>query len=437
MTDLTRWLHEASPYIQKHRDQVMVVVVPGECLTTDDKTDRLSRTARQLLQDLVLLQRLGIKLIVVHGARQQIVQALTTAGLDSNYSLGLRVASADHMPVIKQTIGAVRLQIESGMTLTETGQSDHACTVVGGNYITAKPYGIHQGVDFGYTGRVRRVQVQALQQQLALHNLVLLSPLGYSLNGEVYNLRAEDIATAIAAELSAYKLIFLIEQQGLTDDSGVLIEQMSVDQSQKYQQQMTDPHSTLTRDLQFAISAAEQGVERIHLISYQQPGALLEELFTRQGSGTLIEQGHYDVLRTATLDDIPAILRLIEPMQQQQMLVNRGQAELAQMIQQFVVIQQEGSIISCGAMVPYDDKSAELLCIVVDPEYTAKNIGRRLLSALEQRAKQLDLQSVFVLSTQTVSWFEEQGYQASDVSTLPAGRDYDQQRQSRVLVKKL
>ena len=305
-----------------------------------------------------------------------------------------------------------------------------------GNNIAAQPIGVVDGVDHQLTGRIRRVDRKAISAQLDAGAIVLLSPLGYSPTGEVFNLSLDDIAVHTAAAIEADKLILFGEADGITGENGELLRQCSVGEAQG----MALANEEQARLLATASRACLSGVSRCQIISYKDDCALLEELFTHDGSGTLIASDSYEQSRVASIDDIGGILELIEPLEQSGVLLKRSRELLEAEIRQFRILERDGRIIACAALYPFEeDNCGELACIVTDPEYRGGERGLRLLNELEREARRHGLDAVFVLTTQTAHWFIEQGFEESTRKALPGQRNalYNLQRNSKVLFKKL
>jgi amino-acid N-acetyltransferase len=178
----------------------------------------------------------------------------------------------------------------------------------------------------------------------------------------------------------------------------------------------------------------------VHFLDRQADGAMLMEFFTRDGVGTVMTSAPLARLRDATIDDVGAILGLIEPLEADGTLVKRGRERLEMEITRFSVVEHDGVIVGCAALYPFStEKSAELACLAVMPDFRRSGYGDQLRSHIEARAKKLKLKRLFVLTTRTAHWFIERGFVESDVDALPAARRelYNLQRRSKVLVKAL
>ena len=309
------WFRNSAPYIHAHRDRTFVILFGGEAVENENFA--------HLIHDIALLNSLGVKMVLVHGARPQIDKQLKTLSIKSDFVDGSRITPADAMPGVEQAVGQVRIRIEAQLSigLANTPMAGAAIKVISGNFVTAQPYGVHNGVDYCQTGNVRKVNAQTIENQLQQNNMVLVSPVGYSPTGEIFNLRAEDVATEIAITLKADKLIFIMENNGVLDSDANLLPQLNLPQAEQWlinhgvnnhnksEQQNIDTQLHLNN----AAHACRGGVKRAHLISRNIDGALLLELYTRDGVGTLVTADNYEGLRHATIEDIGGILELITP----------------------------------------------------------------------------------------------------------------------------
>ncbi|MCR9105431.1 MAG: amino-acid N-acetyltransferase [Gammaproteobacteria bacterium] len=425
-----RWFRNTSPYINAHRGKTFVLMLGGSAAQHDNFPN--------IIHDIALLNSLGVKLVLVHGSRPQIEQRLAKAGLESAVHNNIRVTDNAAMEHVKDAAGSLRAQMEAllSMGLPNSPMQGARIRVCSGNFITAKPIGVVDGVDFHHTGKVRRVDSASIHKLLEGGSIVLQSPLGYSPTGEIFNLALEDIAVHCAAAINADKLILFGSEQGLLDEAGELIRQCAVGQADTLQL-ANDAQAKL---LDTAKRACQQGVPRCQIISYKDDCALLEELFTHDGSGTLVANDDYEQSRIAQIDDVGGILELIEPLEQEGILLKRSRELLEQEISQFRLLERDGRIIACAALYPFTEEgSGEIACIVSHPDYRGGQRGQRLLKLLEVEARRLGLTRVFVLTTQTAHWFIEQGFVESSQNDLPSEKKalYNLQRNSKVFFKSI
>jgi acetylglutamate kinase/N-acetylglutamate synthase-like GNAT family acetyltransferase len=534
--DFVRWFRQATPYVHAHRGRTFVILFGGEAVA--------DKTFRNLIHDLALLHGLGIRLVLVHGARPQIQASLARQGAGFRYVKGLRVTDAAALACVKEAAGSLRVEIEAlfSQGLANSPMAGVRIPVASGNFVTAKPLGVIEGVDYLHTGVVRRVDREALRQRLDSGAIALMPPIGYSPTGEVFNLSATDVARSTAIALKADKLIFLLEDTaGLSDDQGQLVSNIisrdvatlleqgtgaadqpdaspgggpatqpavapTVMRRQDTPLIMKDipvtfmlsmapaavpakvaqakhsepapalakqpatphmpvmsgkpaaselptapavalvkgPHTQLPADLAQALRAGAdaciQGVKRVHLVSRRLDGALLRELFTRDGVGTLITDAPFEELRPARIDDVAGILELLQPLEEAGVLVRRSRERLETEIDRFYLMERDGMAIATAALYGYPvEGMAELACFAVHPEYRARGRGALLLERMEAMARQRGLTRLFVLTTQTAHWFRERGFEPAPLADLPMAKRvlYNYQRKSKVFIKRL
>jgi amino-acid N-acetyltransferase len=424
----------SAPYIHAHRGRTFVLVFGGEVVAGEQFPD--------LVHDIALLHSLGIRLVLVHGARPQIETKLKAHGATIEYANGLRITGDDALVCVKEAAGTVRVEIEAllSMGLANTPMSGARIGVSSGNFVTARPLGVREGIDYCHTGEVRRIDGTSIRQHLDDRRIVLLSPLGYSPTGEVFNLGAGDIATATAAELQADKLILMTEGNPLRDGRRRALSQLTLEEAVALLESGRRLPAATRRHLQQAVRACRHGVQRVHILDRKCNGALLLELFTRDGHGTLITAGEYEGLRAANIDDVGGILELIKPLEAEGILVRRSRELLEMEIDHFTVIERDGTIIACAAIYPSEKKAlAELACLAVHADYRDMGRGDALLQAIEDRAVRAGVKTLVVLTTRTTHWFRERGFVPGDKSHLPVRKKdlYNYKRNSKVFYKRL
>ncbi len=423
------WFRSASPYIHTHRGSTIVVYFGGEAIGSEKFPN--------LIHDLALLSSLGMRLVVVHGARPQIENRLEINKVSQKYSKGLRVTDLEALSCVKEAVGATRVEIEALFStgIVNSPMAGAQIQVSSGNFVTARPLGVRDGVDFCHTGEVRRVDTQAITRRLDSGEIVLVSPVGYSPTGEVFNLSSLDVASSVAVALEADKLVLLTEGNKGIDATGQLLQQMS----QKDVENLLESDSSIS-ELLCALTASKHGVERVHLIDRAISGGLLLELFTRDGVGTLVSAAPFDAIHQATVEDIGGIMELISPLEEAGVLVKRSREKLEIEIKHFTVMEREHAIIACGALYAYENENiAELACLAVDPTYLNEGRGELLLAEMEKEAKELGTIELFVLTTQSAHWFIERGFTEGKIEQLPHKKQslYNLQRNSKVFFKKL
>ena len=432
-TRLVAWVRQAAPYIHAFRGRTFVVAFGGEVLADG--------AAQALMYDIALLDSMGIRLVLVHGARPQIDAEMHDRNLEPRFHKSLRVTDAAALECVKRAMGVTRIEIEALLSqgLPNTPMAGAFLRVTGGNFITARPVGVLDGVDFQYTGAVRKVIAEEIQGDLAQENVVLITPIGASPTGEIFNLAWEEVAEAVAVAIQADKLIYLSDAPGLVDRKGVAIDALTVDEAEQLRRKVAQAPE-ISRVLPGSIRALRGGVGRVHFLDRKADGAMLMEFFTRDGYGTVMTQDPLARLRDATIDDVGAILGLIEPLEADGTLVKRGRERLEMEITRFSVVEYDGVIVGCAALYPFSgEKAAELACLAVTPAFRRAGYGDQLRKHIEARAKKLKLKKLFVLTTRTAHWFVERGFVEAELDALPKARRelYNYQRRSKVLVKTL
>ncbi len=437
------WFRSVAPYIHKFRNQTFVVGVCGEAIAAGKLP--------HLAQDLAMIQSMGVKVVLVHGFRPQVNEQLQAKGHAAKYSHGIRITDEIALDCAQEAAGQLRYEIEAAFSqgLPNTPMAGSTVRVISGNFITARPVGIVDGVDFQHSGLVRKVDTAGILRTLDFGAMVLLSPFGFSPTGEAFNLSMEEVATSVAVALQADKLIFVTEIPGIlldplqpASDDNVIDTELPLAAAERLLAELpaalhpTDPAFYL----QHCVKACKAGVERSHIIPFNVDGSLLLEIYVHDGIGTMVVDEKLESLREATGDDVGGIVQLIEPFEQDGTLVKRSRTEIERDAGNYTVIEHDGVIFACAALYPYPEaKTAEMAALTVSPAVQGQGDGERVLKRIEQRAKAAGLDSIFVLTTRTMHWFIKRGFAQVDPDWLPEARKrkYNWDRKSQVLVKKL
>ncbi|PHM72142.1 amino-acid N-acetyltransferase [Xenorhabdus kozodoii] len=433
-TELVEVFRHSVPYINAHRGKTFVIMLGGEAIAHENFTN--------IVNDIGLLHNLGIRLIVVYGARPQIEQNITEHHCQSVYHKHTRVTDAKTLDLVKQAAGLLQLEITArlSMSLNNTPLQGANISVVSGNFVIAQPLGIDDGVDYCHSGRVRRIDEKAITQQLDNGAIVLIGPVAVSVTGESFNLTSEEIATQLAIKLKAEKLIGFCSFQGVLDTEGNALSEMFPNEGEVHLHELEnagDYYSGTVRFLRGAIKACRRGVRRSHLISYQENGSLIQELFSREGIGTQIVMERSEQIRRANINDIGGILELIRPLEQQGILVRRSREQLEMEIDNFTLIELDNVAIACAALYSYpNEKIGEMACVAVHPDYRNSSRGEILLNSISSQAKQEGLEKLFVLTTRSIHWFQEKGFEPAEIEMLPVEKQalYNYQRRSKILM---
>lgn len=434
------WFRTVAPHIHAYHGKTFVVAIAGELIAAG----KLSSFA----QDLAILHAMGIKLVLVHGFRPQVSEQLRSKGHAERFSNGLRITDAVALDSAQEAAGQLRFEIEAAFSqgLPNTPMANAIVRVVSGNFLTARPVGIVDGVDFIHSGVVRKVDGATIRRAIDIGAMVLLSPVGFSPTGEAFNLTMEDVATSTAIALQADKLLFITEVAGihedLADPESPIDTELALIDAERLLATLPPPvrPSDTAFYLRHCVRACQGGVERSHILPFAMDGSLLMEVFTHDGIGTMVVDEKLESLREATSDDIGGVLQLIEPFERDGTLVKRSRTEIERDIGHYTVIEHDGIIFGCAALYPYpESRTAEMAALTVSPQVQSQGDGERILKRVEQRARSMGLDSIFVLTTRTMHWFIKRGFEQVDAEWLPEARKrkYNWDRRSQVLIKKL
>src|SRR5918996_3473367 len=413
-----RWFRQVAPYVHDFGGRTFVIGFGGEMVAERARFE-------QFIHDVNVLASLEIRLVLVHGARPQVEAEMKAKGLRSRYAHGLRITDEEALTVVKHAAGVLRVEIEALLSqgLPDSPMARAQIRVASGNYITARPIGVRNGVDFQFTGAVRKVDAAALAAQLDVADIVLVPHLGYSSTGEVFNLAWEDVAESIAVALRADKLLMYTDRLPTNRKDEVVSELTADEAAALAAAKKSNLTPAAARALEHLARAVEGGVARGHLVTRRAAGSLLLELFTHAGVGTMVTADAVERLRPAKIEDVRGMLALIEPLEAEGTLVKRSRELLESEIGNFLVIEHDARIVGCAALYPFpDDKSAESACLAVAAEYRDAGHAERLLKACEERAKGLRLRKLFALTTHAAHWFVEQGFRPAAVDALPERR---------------
>ena len=440
-TALVKGFRQSVPYVNAHRGKTMVIMLGGEAVADGNFSN--------IISDLALLHSLGVKIVLVHGARPQINSILEQNCYATPYHKGIRVTDETSLNYVMQASGQLQLSITAqlSMSLSNTPMAGTQLNVVSGNFVISQPLGVDDGVDYCHSGKIRRIDVDGINRMLDQGSIVLLGPIASSVTGESFNLLSEEVATQVAIKLKADKLIGFCSEQGVIDEDGNAVAELFPKEAEQILQNMlsspelqNENSSGTMRFLRASTTACRAGVPRSHLVSYKVDGALIQELFSLDGIGTQIVQASAEQVRLADIDDIGGILDLIRPLEEQGVLVRRSREQLEQEIHQFTIIEKDGLIIGCAALYPYvQEKMAEMACVAIHSEYRDGNRGLLLLNHMKLQCKAQGIKQLFVLTTHSLHWFREQGFHEMSVDFLPSHKQnlYNYQRKSKVLAIEL
>ena len=433
-TALIDAIRHSAPYVNLHSGRTFVILIGGDTL----KDSHIS----SVISDIAILQSLGIKLVLVFGAKPQIDQALEEANISSKFHRHLRISDDQTFKIIKRICGEIQLDLTAkfSMGISNTPMQGANIGVVSGNFVTAKPIGVVDGVDFCHSGSVRRINKRAIKDELDRGNIVLISPIGVSVTGENFSVNAEDMASRIAIDLKADKFITFSSFPGILDADGNTVPELFIDEAEDYLHKLgDDDFSNTARYLRAAVASCKAGVPRSHLVSHVEDGALIQELFTRDGIGTQIVQESAEQCLQATVNDIPSLMELIRPFEESGALIHRAREQLELEIDHYIIIKRDGMVIGSAALYCYDNKMAELACLVIHPEYRNSNRADILIEKITHEALNRGIEKLFVLTTKTAHFFQERGFEEGAVSDLPFEKasHYNYNRNSKIFIKNI
>ncbi len=427
------WFRAVAPYVHAFKRKVFVIAVSGEAIAAGHMP--------RICEDLALLRALGMRIVVVHGSRPQIQEQLRLRQVAPRFHNGLRITDIAALECAKEASGEIRLDIEAAFSqgLANTPMANADIKILSGNFITAKPLGVVDGVDMQQTGVVRKVSSEIIQLALNSRAVVLLSPLGFSPTGEAFNLDMEDVASSVATAVHAEKLVFITETPAILNADGELIRELSEVAAEELLNSNTLPQDTAFY-LKHAIKSIKSGVARAHLVPFTIDGGALLEIFTHDGVGTMIADDDLEELREASIDDVGGIVKLIEPLEAEGTLIKRDRGRIERETDYFSVIEHDGRLFGCAALYPFpQEKMGELACLTVSPEAQGMGDGEKLLKRIEQRARAVGIDKLFVLTTRTAHWFLKRGFVVATLDDLPKDKQrmYNWSRMSQVFIKKL
>ena len=412
-----------APYVHAHRGRTFVLCLDSALLESGAAADTL-------LQDLAQLQVLGVRLVLVFGARCRLDALLP----DAPFHDGVRVVRAADLPAVQAAVGALQSDLQARLSrgLATTAHAGLRLRVLTGNLVAARPRGVHEGVDFEHSGEVRRVAAEEIGPLLDRGAVALLPPLGYSATGEVFLLQAVELARAAAQSLRADKLIYLHAEPALRAGGRRLRRLTTAEAAALRKRRRLRPG--YARMLRAAVDASLAGVDRIHLLDGRRDGALLRELYTHAGDGVMVTRSDAHAPRRAEVADLGGILELIDPLVEQGVLAERARAELELRVRDFRVIEIDGLIAACACLRPLDAGRAELLGLAVHPEHRGEGHGAALLAELERAAAAAGARALYARTTRAMHWFRERGFRPAP----PRRRGFaGRLRNARVFVKQL
>ena len=405
-------------YANKFKDATVVIYLDDEVI---DSPLFLSH-----MQDIALIHQVGLKVVIVPGARKRIDQILSVSNISCHYQNGIRITDQEAMPLIKMAAFDIS-------NIVMTSLAAHQITATIGNWVRARSKGVLDGIDYGTAGEIDKLQTEAIINTLDNGFVPIFPCIGWNSQGKPYNISSVSLAKEIAINLKADKLFFLTKN-GIINKSQFTIPKeisfsecddipaMNIEELELFLNVNKDADKKMLSLLSAAGDACKNGVTRSHILNGSYDGVLPCEIFSDLGSGTMIYSQNYGGLRSMKSEDIPAVLSLMRPFIERKILLPRNTETLSQNLQDYIVYEIDGGIRACAALHIYPDSQAEIAGVAVDESFSNLGIGPKMIQFLLDRAKSKLLNSVFVLTTQTSDWFEKLGFVPDTIDSLPQER---------------
>ena len=446
-------------YIKKFRNAVVVVYLDDRLLDSPNFSSHI--------RDICLIHEAGLKVILVPGAAKRISEILTEAKIQWSFHNNCRITPPEAMPLIKMAAFDVSNQIM-------TSFAGEKVTSVIGNWVRARSKGVIDGFDYGTSGEIDKLQIDAVKTILDNGFIPIFPCIGWSAAGKPYNISSVQLSQQIAIHLKADKLFYMVSDAEISSDNFTIPENIGtsaegtvpamnieeVDQfietnkawvnSMEISENSTEPLvvfkdkqtvscETIFTLLKLAKTACNEGVDRVHIINGSIDGTVPCEIFSDLGSGTMIYTNNYGKIRQMTRDDISEVITLMQPFVNQGILLQRTKEQLDNQYQNYIVYELDGAIRACSALIPYPDGQMEIAAVAVDKTCSNIGIGPKMIKFLVKQAKEMKASGLFLLTTQTSDWFENLGFIPSEVSTLPQQRKekWTPERGSKVLRYKI
>lgn len=426
----------SSPYINAHQGLVFVVHIPGALLEEE--------LFASVMEDIALMSVVGIKLILVLGPEAQVNRRLAQENIKSKFVDGIRVTNQRALQIVKEVAGSMRFEVEAQLSRGVINMpSAGRVSIVSGSFYSAQPVGVIDGEDFGYTGKVRRIDAEALSMRLDQGDIIVIPNVGSSPSGQHFNCMSEEVAAECAGQLGAEKLIFMGNGETLYDKrSDHTIPNLTLKSAARF---LRIKQNELPRHFRNAmtcsVQALQKGVRRAHILNRFLNGVLLMEVFHRDGVGLMVSRDLYEGFRKARLTDLNGLEEIIKPLEEQGILKERSRTTLERDIGQFVVIERDGMIIACMSLSQIENEPtwAELGCLAVHRDYRKLGKGDAMLGFTERMAYDMGVRNLIILSTQSFDWFKERGFSEVSVDDMPKSRQaqYDKTRNSKIFHKLL
>jgi amino-acid N-acetyltransferase len=431
MTEDMNLLRQGFSYAHRYRNAVFVMKLDGTVI--DHPQFPL------LIRDIALLQQVGIRVVLIPGARERIDEIIERYGFTTEYHRGIRITTDKTIPFARMAAFDVSNRLMTGLA----GQDVNA---VVGNWVRAKSLGVVDGVDYQFSGTMERILVEPVREVISMGMIPIFPCIGWNSAGKPYNLSSDELALQIATALRAEKLFFITtdgqmttERFSCSKECGIsrdgTISRIDASTAGEFLEMNKDREDELFR-IRLAQRACGQGIHRVHILDGRIEGVLLQEIFSNQGVGTMVHTNLYESIRDMKTSDVSDVLRIMDPYISDGILVPRDKQSLQQEYNDFVVFDVDGIVHGCAALHPFGEDQAEIAAVAVDPRYQGSGIGGRLVSFLIERARSRGIKQLFVLTTRTADWFERKGFRRAGLDDIPERKrlQYNSNRNSSVLV---
>lgn len=415
-------------YIRRFKNASVVIYIDDRVIDSSLFTSHI--------QDICMVHEAGLQIIIVPGARKRIDEVLRQAKLDWKIEGGCRITGEEAMPLIKMAAFDVSNRIMTSLA----GEKK---TAVIGNWVRARGKGFRNGIDYATSGEIDKIQIEAIKTVLANGFIPIFPCIGWSAAGKPYNISSIQLAAEIAQRIQADKLFFLLPEAEITAKNFTIpseinlspeghVPALNLEEAELFLRQnpaaaqnthlVYDTQGNIYNLIRLGISSCQKGVSRVHILNSHLDGTIPCEIFSDFGSGTMIYKSNYGGIRNMSIDDVPAVLNLMRPFVEQEILLPRTEDSLATDFSDYIVYELDGGIRACAALHLYDDGQAEIAAVAVDANCSHLGIGPKLVAFLTQQAKDSGAKSVFIMTTQTADWFESLGFKPDKIETLPKER---------------
>ena len=407
-------------YIKRFKNASIVIHIDNEIIDSPLFVSHI--------RDIAMIHQAGLKVIIVPGARIKIDNILSQNKISWTYKNGVRITTPE-------TISLIKNAAFDTANIVMTSLAGENLTAVIGNWVRARGKGVLSGIDYGTAGEIDKLNDEAINTVLESGFIPIFPCIGWSLNGKPYNISSAQLAAQIATHIHADKLFFLLpnaeisketfkipSELGLSSDGNVPA--MNIEELDDFirENPETEKSKTILQMLELSKKAVIDGVTRVHILNGSTEGTLPCEIFSDFGSGTMIYSSNYGKIRAMRREDISGVLSVMRPFIKKEILLPRTEKKLEAEYNSYIVYELDGAIRACAALHIYDRKQAEIAAVAVDESCSHIGIGPKMIQYLIEKAKTINLESVFIMTTQTADWFEKQGFVPNDISTLPEER---------------